>query len=75
VLAQAAAVVLERRALALHDVLQVVEVGVARLGDRAPLGAGHDDLGGDAAAQFRLGLRAREPAGCAGGGALDRCGA
>ena len=59
--AQVAAVVLDRRALTLHDALEVVDVGAAGLADRAALGSGDDDLGGDPPAQFRLSLCAGEP--------------
>jgi hypothetical protein len=63
VAAQVAAVVLKRRALALHDVFEVLQVGLA---DGAPLRAGDHGLGGDPSSQLGLGLRACEPVGAAG---------
>jgi hypothetical protein len=59
--AQVPAVVLQRRALALHDVLEVLEVELARLGHRVPLRAGDDRLRRDPMAQLGLGLRAGQP--------------
>jgi hypothetical protein len=53
----------DRGALALHDVLEVVDVGGARLIDRPARGAGHDDVSRHAAAQLRLGLGARQAVG------------
>ena len=63
VLAQVAAVVGDRRALALHHVLEVVDVGRAGLLDRPALGAGDDLLCLHAPAQLALGLHARQPVG------------
>jgi len=57
-----AAVVLDRRALSLHHVLQVVDVQVAGLGDGASLaGRAHDGVLLHAPAHLALGLGAREP--------------
>jgi hypothetical protein len=54
-----AAVVLDRRALALHDVFEVVDVFRTGLGDRPLLPARHDDgVGIHAPSQFALGLHA-----------------
>src|SRR5271154_6194011 len=58
--AQMSAVILDRGALALHHVLQMIDVGAAGLLQCAPGGCGHDDIALDALAQLLLGLRARE---------------
>jgi hypothetical protein len=71
VAAQVAAVVLDRRALALLDRREVLDVSLARLGDGRSLGpANHDELLLHAATQLGLGLcpgqtvaRARGPLG------------
>jgi hypothetical protein len=57
VAAQAAAVVVDRRALALHDVLEVLDVERAGLLDRLARRAGQHDLGAHQPAQLGLGLR------------------
>jgi hypothetical protein len=44
VAAQVPAVVLDRGALALHHMLQVIDVGAPRLPQRAPRGARHDHV-------------------------------
>jgi hypothetical protein len=59
--AQVAAVVADRRRLALHDELQVLDVGLAGLGHGAPLVARQDGVGLDALAQLALGLGAGQP--------------
>src|SRR5665213_2001866 len=59
--AQVSAVILDRGALALHNVLEVVDVGAAGLLQRAPGGARHDHVALDALAQLLLRLGAREP--------------
>jgi hypothetical protein len=53
----------DRRALALHDVLEVLDVQGAGLLDRLACRAGEDDLGGHQSAQLGLGLRARQTLG------------
>ena len=60
VAAQMSAVVLDRGALALHHVLQVIYIGAAGLLQCAPGGCGHDDVALDPLAQLLLGLGARE---------------
>jgi hypothetical protein len=64
--AQVAAVVGDRSALALHDVLEVGDVGLARLADRPPLPLRHDHRGVDASAQLALSLRPRQAVGVTG---------
>jgi hypothetical protein len=59
--AQVAAVVRHRRALSLHDELEVLDVRLAGLGHGPPLRAGDHDVGLDPAAQLALGLHARQP--------------
>jgi hypothetical protein len=54
------AIVLDRGALALHHVLQVIDVDAAGLLQCAPGGCGHDDVALDPLAQLLLGLGARE---------------
>ena len=60
--AQMSAVILDCGALALHHVLQVIDVGAAGLLQCAPGGCGHDDIALDPLAQLLLGLGAREVA-------------
>jgi hypothetical protein len=63
VLAQVAAVVRERRALALHHVLEMIDVGPPGLIDRPPLRARDDAFGLHPSAQFAFGLSTRQPVG------------
>ena len=60
--AQVSAVVLDRGALALHHMLEVVDVLLPRLDDGPSLPAGHDHgVRVDAPAQLALGLHVAEP--------------
>ncbi len=61
VTAQMSAVVLDRGALALHHVLQVIDIGVAGLLQGAPGCSGHDHVALDPLAQLLLSLSACEP--------------
>jgi hypothetical protein len=63
--AQVPAVVGDRRALALHHVLEVGDVSVARLADRPPLALCDHERRVEATPQFALGLGARQPVGVA----------
>jgi len=63
--AQVATVVGDRRALALHHLLEVRDVGITRLADGPPLALGHHGRRVDEPAQLALGLRAREAIGIA----------
>jgi len=63
--AQVATVVGDRRALALHHLLEVRDVGITRLADGPPLALGHHGRRVDEPAQLALGLCAREAIGIA----------
>jgi hypothetical protein len=59
--AQVPAVVLDRGVLALHDVLQVIDVGAAGLLDGSPGRSGNDHVALDPLAQLLLSLRTCQP--------------
>jgi hypothetical protein len=68
VAAQVSAVVLDSGALALHHMLQMIDISVPGLPQRASRGCGHDHVALDPLAQLLLGLGTSEPirrAGCA----------